>query len=95
MERRGSNRGCGGVSWTEKVVLVAAFLLVAVSLINPGGTLFALVLALAVLVAYYGGRELWDLEKSRQMGSKARDRDTRDMIRQDSADSGGSWWRRD
>lgn len=56
---------------SDKVVLVAAVLLIGISFLNPGGLITGLTLGLLALVAWYGGKYLMQLEQSRRMGEKS------------------------
>lgn len=59
------------MSAVDKLIAAAAMLLIAISLLNPGGLIVGLTLAVVLLGVWYGGRYLLDMEKSRRMGERA------------------------
>lgn len=61
----------------ETIAWILAIILLVPVLINPAGWLVAVVLAGAVLLIYYGGRYLLDLEKQRRMGERGMISDVR------------------
>jgi len=76
----------------DKVVVVAALLLISISLLNPGGLVVGLTLGALLLVGAYGGKYLMRLEQSRRMGEKSNPT-VRERIAGDDSNSEGGWRR--
>lgn len=76
----------------DKVVVGIAGALILVSFLNPGGLFFGMLLGVLLLAAWFGGKYLLELEKSRRMGERS------DPLRKRMAGSeendGESRWRR-
>lgn len=56
----------------DYVVLGVALLILAPVLLSPAGWLFAALVVVLWLVVAYGGRELWDMEKTRRQGERGK-----------------------
>jgi hypothetical protein len=61
----------------EKIAWTVALLVLLPVLINPASWIVAILLAIAVLVSFYVGRYLLDLEKQRRMGERGMIKDVR------------------
>lgn len=57
--------------WVEILVWAIAALIVAVSFLNPGGFIVALIIALALVAAFYLIPWVGDLVRDRQRGASA------------------------
>lgn len=70
------------MSGFDKVVWVIAALFLLPVLLTPAGLAFGVALAIAWLVAAYGGRYLLDLEKHRREGERGLANNVRTKARQ-------------
>lgn len=59
------------MSHADTVVVLVATGLLLISLLNPGGMVVGALLAVGVVVAWFGGKYLLELEKSRRMGERS------------------------
>ena len=59
------------MSYADTIVVGIAVLLFAVSLLNPGGAIVGAGLALFLVVAWFGGKYLLELETYRRMGERS------------------------
>lgn len=59
------------MSYADNAVILVATVLLGISLLNPGGGVVGGMLAVFLLAAWFGGKYLLELEKSRRMGERS------------------------